>query len=523
MASFTRNASLLRQASRLASHPSAPAAALRRLHSAPTTRIAASASSASTNSSVSPVSRTQRRSYVTESKRDNAQVADPPKIETAIHLDKKDFQNALSDQGASVSVSPMADVLKQATLLDEGQRPIYLDMQATTPVDPRVLDAMLPYYVGIYGNPHSRTHSYGWESEQAVDTAREHVARLIGADPKEIIFTSGATESNNMSIKGVARFFGRSGKKKHIITTQTEHKCVLDSCRHLSDEGFDITYLPVLPSGLIDMAALEAAIRPDTAIVSIMAVNNEIGVIQPLAEIGKLCRKNKVFFHTDGAQAVGKIPLDVNAMNIDLMSISSHKIYGPMGIGACYVRRRPRVRLDPIITGGGQERGLRSGTLAPALVVGFGEACRIAYEELPYDTKRIKFLSDRLLNGLLSMEHTNQNGDRDHFYPGCVNVSFAYVEGESLLMALKDIALSSGSACTSASLEPSYVLRALGNSDESAHSSIRFGIGRFTTEEEIDYVLQAVKERVNFLRELSPLWELVQDGIDLDTIQWTPH
>lgn len=418
MASFTRNASLLRQASRLASHPSAPAAALRRLHSAPTTRIAASASSASTNSSVSPVSRTQRRSYVTESKRDNAQVADPPKIETAIHLDKKDFQNALSDQGASVSVSPMADVLKQATLLDEGQRPIYLDMQATTPVDPRVLDAMLPYYVGIYGNPHSRTHSYGWESEQAVDTAREHVARLIGADPKEIIFTSGATESNNMSIKGVARFFGRSGKKKHIITTQTEHKCVLDSCRHLSDEGFDITYLPVLPSGLIDMAALEAAIRPDTAIVSIMAVNNEIGVIQPLAEIGKLCRKNKVFFHTDGAQAVGKIPLDVNAMNIDLMSISSHKIYGPMGIGACYVRRRPRVRLDPIITGGGQERGLRSGTLAPALVVGFGEACRIAYEELPYDTKRIKFLSDRLLNGLLSMEHTNQNGDRDHFYPG---------------------------------------------------------------------------------------------------------
>lgn len=348
MASFTRNASLLRQASRLASHPSAPAAALRRLHSAPTTRIAASASSASTNSSVSPVSRTQRRSYVTESKRDNAQVADPPKIETAIHLDKKDFQNALSDQGASVSVSPMADVLKQATLLDEGQRPIYLDMQATTPVDPRVLDAMLPYYVGIYGNPHSRTHSYGWESEQAVDTAREHVARLIGADPKEIIFTSGATESNNMSIKGVARFFGRSGKKKHIITTQTEHKCVLDSCRHLSDEGFDITYLPVLPSGLIDMAALEAAIRPDTAIVSIMAVNNEIGVIQPLAEIGKLCRKNKVFFHTDGAQAVGKIPLDVNAMNIDLMSISSHKIYGPMGIGACYVRRRPRVRLDPI-------------------------------------------------------------------------------------------------------------------------------------------------------------------------------
>lgn len=436
--------------------------------------------------------------------------------------------------------------------MEEGQRPIYLDMQSTTPVDPRVLDAMLPFYVGVYGNPHSRTHAYGWESEKAVEEAREHVAKLIAADPKEIIFTSGATESNNMSIKGVARFFGRSGKKKHIITTQTEHKCVLDSCRHLQDEGFDVTYLPVQSNGLVRIRDIETAMRPETALVSIMAVNNEIGVIQPIERIGKLCRDKKIFFHTDAAQAVGKIPLDVNAMNIDLMSISSHKIYGPKGIGACYVRRRPRVRLDPIITGGGQERGLRSGTLAPPLVAGFGEACRIASQEMEvcaarsmsralpaapaahlcgtvadeasqYDSKRIKALSDRLLRGLLSMEHTAQNGDANSFYPGCVNVSFAYVEGESLLMALKDIALSSGSACTSASLEPSYVLRALGNSDESAHSSIRFGIGRFTTEAEIDYVLKAVQERVSFLRELSPLWELVQEGIDLDTIQWSQH
>ncbi|KAK7924931.1 putative Cysteine desulfurase- mitochondrial precursor (tRNA splicing protein SPL1) [Apiospora marii] len=470
--------------------------------------------------------RASRRSYVSESKRDHAQV----NIETAIKLDKKDFMN---DKGemvmpgagtpANASVSPMAEVLKEATMMEEGQRPIYLDMQATTPVDPRVLDAMLPFFVGVYGNPHSRTHAYGWESEKAVEEAREHIASLIGADPKEIIFTSGATESNNMSIKGVARFFGRSGKKKHIITTQTEHKCVLDSCRHLQDDGFEVTYLPVQNDGLVDLKALEAAIRPETALVSIMAVNNEIGVIQPLEEIGKLCRSKKVFFHTDAAQAVGKMPMDVNKMNIDLMSISSHKIYGPKGIGACYVRRRPRVRLEPIISGGGQERGLRSGTLAPPLVVGFGEACRIAKEELAYDSKRIKYLSDRLLKGLLSLEHATQNGSPDHFYPGCVNVSFAYVEGESLLMALKDIALSSGSACTSASLEPSYVLRALGNSDESAHSSIRFGIGRFTTEAEIDYVLKAVQERVTFLRELSPLWELVQEGVDLNTIEWSQH
>ncbi|KAI3326411.1 cysteine desulfurase [Xylariaceae sp. AK1471] len=472
------------------------------------------------------VAKSSRRGYVSETKRDNAQV----NVETAIRLDKKDFMNekgelVMPGSGSALNAagSPVAEVLKEATLMDEGQRPIYLDMQATTPVDPRVLDAMLPFFVGVYGNPHSRTHAYGWESEKAVEDAREHVANLIGADPKEIVFTSGATESNNMSIKGVARFFGRSGKKKHIITSQTEHKCVLDSCRHLQDEGFEVTYLPVQNNGLINIEELEAAIRPDTALVSIMTVNNEIGVIQPMEKIGKLCRQKKIFFHTDAAQAVGKIPLDVNAMNIDLMSISSHKIYGPKGIGACYVRRRPRVRLDPIISGGGQERGLRSGTLAPPLVVGFGEACRIAKEEMPYDSKYIKTLSDRLLKGLLALEHTTQNGDPEHFYPGCVNVSFAYVEGESLLMALKDIALSSGSACTSASLEPSYVLRALGNSDESAHSSIRFGIGRFTSEQEIDYVLKAVQERVTFLRELSPLWELVQEGIDLNTIEWSQH
>ncbi|KAH6649741.1 pyridoxal phosphate-dependent transferase [Chaetomium tenue] len=502
--------SVLRQASRLASRTSVPAVTRRGVPilSRPTTAAARN---------------TCQRCYVTQSKADHAQV----QVDTAIRLDRAELEKAGATlearNGSTTHVSPMADVLKQAVKLDEGQRPIYLDMQATTPLDPRVLDAMLPFYTGVFGNPHSRTHAYGWESEHAVEQAREYIAKLIGADPKEIIFTSGATESNNMSIKGVARFFGRSGKKKHIITTQTEHKCVLDSCRNLQDEGFEVTYLSVNNNGLVDLDKLKAAIRPETALVSIMAVNNEIGVIQPMAKIGKICRENKVFFHTDAAQAVGKIPLDVNAMNVDLMSISSHKIYGPKGIGACYVRRRPRVRLEPIISGGGQERGLRSGTLAPALVVGFGEACRIAAEEIQYDHKRVKYLSDRLLNGLLSMEHTNQNGDPNHFYPGCVNVSFAYVEGESLLMALKDIALSSGSACTSASLEPSYVLRALGNSDENAHSSIRFGIGRFTTEAEIDYVLKAVKERVGFLRELSPLWELVQEGVDLNTIEWTQH
>ncbi|KAJ9657870.1 cysteine desulfurase [Neophaeococcomyces mojaviensis] len=478
----------------------------------------------------SSVNAGQRRNYVSETKPASAQVAD---VESAMRADQKKFirqagilpSQAQSQAGVpgDVMMSPAAGILKQASVMDQGTRPIYLDAQATTPVDPRVLDAMLPYLTGMYGNPHSRTHAYGWESEKAADQAREHVAALIGADPKEIIFTSGATESNNMSIKGVARFFGRSGKKKHIITCQTEHKCVLDSCRHLQDQGFDVTYLPVGSNGLINMDELKAAIRPDTMLVSIMTVNNEIGVIQPMKEIGELCRSKKIYFHTDGAQAVGKIPINVNEWNVDLMSISSHKIYGPKGMGACYIRRRPRVRIDPIISGGGQERGLRSGTLAPHLVVGFGEACRIAKNEMAYDHARISALSKRLLDGLLAMEHTTLNGDHDRHYPGCVNVSFAYVEGESLLMALKDIALSSGSACTSASLEPSYVLRALGSSDESAHSSIRFGLGRFTTTSEVDYVLKAVRERVQFLRELSPLWELVQEGIDLNTIEWSQH
>lgn len=332
----------------------------------------------------------QRRNYVSESKPTQAQVTD---VESAIKADQKKFINETGNLPSQVPspgtglsgdamLSPQAGILKQATIMDQGTRPIYLDAQATTPVDPRVLDAMLPFLTGLYGNPHSRTHAYGWESDKAAEQAREHIAKLIGADPKEIIFTSGATESNNMSIKGVARFFGRAGKKRHIITSQTEHKCVLDSCRHLQDEGFEVTYLPVQSNGLIDLKQLEEAIKPETALVSIMTVNNEIGVIQPVEEIGRLCRSKKVYFHTDGAQAVGKIPIDVNKWNVDLMSISSHKLYGPKGIGACYVRRRPRVRLDPIISGGGQERGLRSGTLAPHLVVGFGEACRIAKGEM---------------------------------------------------------------------------------------------------------------------------------------------
>lgn len=401
-------------------------------------------------------------------------------------------------------------------------RPLYLDAQATTPLDPRVLDAMMPYSVSYYGNPHSRTHAYGWESEQAVEHARKQVADLIGADPKEIVFTSGATESNNISVKGVGRFYKKN--KKHIITTQTEHKCVLDSCRSLESEGFEVTYLPVMKNGLIDMEQLEAAIRPDTSLVSIMTVNNEIGVTQPMGEIGSLCRKNKVFFHTDAAQAVGKIPIDVNDLKIDLMSISGHKIYGPKGVGALYIRRRPRVRVEPIQSGGGQERGMRSGTVPHVLAVGLGAACEVALEELEYDHKRVTELSNRLVNGITDgLTHVIRNGDPDHSYPGCVNLSFAFVEGESLLMALKDVALSSGSACTSASLEPSYVLRAIGADEELAHSSIRFGIGRFTTEEEIDYTVERTVKHVKRLREMSPLWEMVQEGVDLKTIQWSQH
>ncbi|KAF2486720.1 pyridoxal phosphate-dependent transferase [Neohortaea acidophila] len=493
-------------------------------------RVATASSPAATHFPRACILAPTRRNYVSESSPKQATVT----VEKTMQQEQKSFiqqtglasgqtQLPASGMGGEAAMSPSAAILKQATVMDEGTRPIYLDMQATTPTDPRVLDAMLPFFTGLYGNPHSRTHAYGWETDSAVEQARKHVADLIGADPKEIIWTSGATESNNMVIKGVARFFKKGGKKNHIITCQTEHKCVLDSCRHLQDEGFDITYLPVQSNGLINMEELEKAMRPETCLVSIMAVNNEIGVVQPLEEIGKLCRSKKIYFHTDAAQAVGKIPINVNEMHVDLMSLSGHKIYGPNGIGACYVRRRPRVRIDPIISGGGQERGLRSGTLAPPLIIGMGEAARICNEEMEYDSKRIAALSTKLTDGLLGMEHTSLNGDPSHHYPGCVNVSFAYVEGESLLMALKDIALSSGSACTSASLEPSYVLRALGNSDESAHSSIRFGIGRFTTDAEIDYVLKAVQQRVSFLRELSPLWELVQEGVDLNTIEWSQH
>uniref|UniRef100_A0A8C8YMZ5 Cysteine desulfurase n=1 Tax=Prolemur simus TaxID=1328070 RepID=A0A8C8YMZ5_PROSS len=401
-------------------------------------------------------------------------------------------------------------------------RPLYMDVQATTPLDPRVLDAMLPYLVNYYGNPHSRTHAYGWESEAAMERARQQVASLIGADPREIIFTSGATESNNIAIKGVARFY--RSRKKHVVTTQTEHKCVLDSCRSLEAEGFQVTYLPVQKSGIIDLKELEAAIQPDTSLVSVMTVNNEIGVKQPIAEIGQICSSRKVYFHTDAAQAVGKIPLDVNDMKIDLMSISGHKIYGPKGVGAIYIRRRPRVRVEALQSGGGQERGMRSGTVPTPLVVGLGAACEVAQQEMEYDHKRISKLSERLIQKIMkSLPDVVMNGDPEHHYPGCVNLSFAYVEGESLLMALKDVALSSGSACTSASLEPSYVLRAIGTDEDLAHSSVRFGIGRFTTEEEVDYTAEKCIQHVKRLREMSPLWEMVQDGIDLKSIKWTQH
>lgn len=401
-------------------------------------------------------------------------------------------------------------------------RPLYLDAQATTPLDPRVLDAMLPYLTSYYGNPHSRTHAYGWETEAAVEHARKQVADLIGADPKEIIFTSGATESNNIAVKGVARFYKM--KKKHIISTQTEHKCVLDSCRALEMEGFQVTYLPVGPNGIISLNDLDKAITKDTSIVSIMTVNNEIGVKQPIQQIGELCKSRNVFFHTDAAQAVGKIPLDVNKMNIDLMSISGHKIYGPKGIGALYVRRRPRVRVEAIQSGGGQERGLRSGTVPAPLAVGIGAACEIAQTEMEYDHIWVEKLSKRLIDQIFDkLTHVIRNGDPHETYPGCVNLSFAYVEGESLLMALKDVALSSGSACTSASLEPSYVLRAIGADEDLAHSSIRFGLGRFTTIEEVDYTAKKCIYHVQRLREMSPLWEMVQEGVDLKTIKWSQH
>ncbi|GAX23130.1 cysteine desulfurase [Fistulifera solaris] len=399
----------------------------------------------------------------------------------------------------------------------------YLDTSSTTPLDPRVLDAMLPYMIGSYGNPHSRTHIYGWEAEHVVEHARQSIANLIHADDaKEIIFTSGATESNNLAIKGSAHFYQKRGK--HLITTQTEHKCVLDSFRNLEQkEGYEVTYLPVqAATGRIDLNQLKEAIRPDTILCSVMAVNNEIGTLQPLQEIGALCRQNKIVFHCDAAQMLGKLPIHVNDLQIDLMSMSSHKVYGPKGIGALYVRRRPRVRLEPLLSGGGQERGLRSGTLPHFLCAGFGHACALAQQEMEFDTQWITYLSNKLQKGIeTTIPAVVRNGDPEHNYNGCLNYSFAYVEGESLLMALKNIAVSSGSACTSASLEPSYVLRALGVDDELAHSSLRFGIGRFTTEEEIDFCLELLQKHVERLREMSPLWEMVQEGIDLKTIQWT--
>ena len=401
-------------------------------------------------------------------------------------------------------------------------QPIYLDYQATTPMDPRVLEAMMPYFTYKFGNPHSRSHSYGWEAEEGVEKARGQVAKLIGADEKEVIFTSGATESNNLAIRGIAEFY--KDRKNHIVTTVTEHKCVLDTCRHLEQQGFEVTYLPVQKNGLIDLDALRAAVTDKTVVVSIMAVNNEIGVIQPLAEIGKICREKKAFFHTDAAQAAGKIPLDVEAMNIDLMSISGHKIYGPKGIGALYVRRKPRVRLVPLIVGGGQERGFRSGTLPTPLCVGLGEAAEIAMKEMDAESKRLAKLQARMLKGLNDkLTDIHVNGDLDHRIPGNLNIGFAYVEGESLMMGIKGLSVSSGSACTSASLEPSYVLRALGVEEDMAHTSLRIGLGRFTTEQEVDTAVDELVRHVNKLRAMSPLWEMAQEGVDIKSIEWAAH
>ncbi|XVN42589.1 MAG: IscS subfamily cysteine desulfurase [Candidatus Rickettsia vulgarisii] len=412
--------------------------------------------------------------------------------------------------------------LKEKVISSGKSLPIYLDYQATTPMDPRVLEAMLPYFGAKFGNPHSRSHSFGWEAEEAVEVAREKVAKLIGADPKEIIFTSGATESNNLAIKGIARFYG--SKKKHIITVVSEHKCVLDACRHLEDEGFQVTYLPIQTSGLIDLETLKNAITDQTMLVSVMAVNNEIGVIQPIKEIGQICREKGVFFHSDIAQAYGKMPIDVNECNIDLASISSHKIYGPKGIGALYVRKRPRVRLIPILNGGGQERGMRSGTLPTPLIVGLGAASEIALADMEKDNQHVEELFNRFYDKITKeIPEVYLNGDKEHRYKGNLNLSFAYVEGESMILAIKDLAVSSGSACTSSSLEPSYVLRAMGVDEELAHTSIRFGIGRFTTIEEIDYAVELIISKINKLRELSPLWEMVQEGVDLKTIKWATH
>ena len=400
--------------------------------------------------------------------------------------------------------------------------PIYLDYSATTPVDPRVTQKMIPFLTEHFGNPASRSHAFGWEAEAAVENAREEVAKLVNADAKEIVWTSGATESNNLAIKG-AGFFYAGTKGKHIITVSTEHKAVLDTCKEMERQGFEVSYLQPQENGLITADQFKAALRKDTVLASVMAVNNEIGVIQPIDELGEICRDNGTIFHVDAAQATGKMPLDLSRLKVDLMSFSAHKTYGPKGIGALYVRRKPRIRIEAQMHGGGHERGMRSGTLPTHQIVGMGEAFRIAREEMATENERIRMLRDRLMKGLTDIEEVFVNGDVERRVPHNLNISFAYVEGESLMMAIKDIAVSSGSACTSASLEPSYVLRALGRSDELAHSSIRFTLGRFTTEEEIDYTIKLLHEKIGKLRELSPLWEMYKDGVDLNSVQWAAH
>lgn len=401
--------------------------------------------------------------------------------------------------------------------------PIYFDYSATCPVDKRVAEKMVQYMTmdGTFGNPASRSHRFGWQAEEAVDTAREQIADLFNADPREIVFTSGATESNNLAIKGAAHFYSKKGK--HIITCKTEHKAVLDPCRQLEREGYEVTYLEPEANGIIDMNKLQSAMREDTVLVSIMHVNNEIGVIQDIAAIGELCRERKIVFHVDAAQSAGKLPIDVQQLKVDLISMSAHKIYGPKGIGALYVRRKPRIRLEAQMHGGGHERGFRSGTLPTHQIVGMGEACRIAKEEMNQDLDHAKALRDRLLKGLEGMEAVTINGDLEQRIPTNLNISFAFVEGESLLMALKDLAVSSGSACTSASLEPSYVLRALGLDDELAHSSVRFSFGRDTTEEEVDYAAEQIRTAVDKLRDMSPLWDMYKEGVDLNTVEWAHH
>jgi len=399
--------------------------------------------------------------------------------------------------------------------------PIYLDYSATTPVDPRVAQKMIPYLTEHFGNPASRSHSFGWTTEAAVEEAREHVAALVNCDSKELVWTSGATESINLALKGAAHFYRDKGK--HLVTVRTEHKATLDTMRELEREGFEVTYLDVLPNGLLDLEAFKAALRSDTSVVSVMYVNNEIGVIQDVPAIGEICRARGIIFHVDGAQASGKVPIDLRALKVDLMSFSAHKTYGPKGAGALFVRRKPRVRIEAQMHGGGHERGMRSGTLPTHQIVGMGEAFRLAKLEMATEGERIRMLRDRLWKGLSEIEEVYMNGDADRRVPHNLNVSFNFVEGESLIMAIKDIAVSSGSACTSASLEPSYVLRALGRSDELAHSSIRFTVGRFTTEEEIDFTIDLVKRKIAKLRELSPLWEMHKDGIDLNTVVWASH